>query len=106
MQRSFLIAGLCALPLSLSAQSMDSMQKAQELGTILAAEEFCQLSYDQDAIGKWIDENTDPADMGFSSTLNLMTEGSAFQLRDMSESSKTAHCRSIERTARHYGFVD
>ncbi len=106
MQRSILLAALCTVPLPLAAQSLDSMRVAKDLGTILAAEEFCDLSYDQEAISNWIDENTDPADMGFSSTLNMMTEGSAFQLRDMSESSKTAHCRSIERTARHYGFVD
>ena len=105
MLRSFLIAALCTFPLSLSAQSLDSVRIATNLGTLLAAEEFCGLSYDQEAIGNWIDENTDPADMGFSSTLNMMTGGSAFELEDMSESSKTAHCRSIERTARHFGFI-
>lgn len=106
MFKPFLMTALCAAPLPLTAQSMASMQKAQDLGTLLAAEEFCSLTYDQGAIGRWIDENTDPADMGFSGTLNMMTEGSAFQLRDMSDSSKAAHCRSIERTARHYGFVE
>lgn len=97
---------LAVAPALASAQSMDSMQKAQELGTLLAAEKFCGLSYDQAAIGTWIDENTDPSDMGFSGTLTMMTEGSSFMQGDMSESSKTAHCRSIERTARHFGFIE
>ncbi len=105
MFKPILIAALCTTPLPLAAQSMASMQKAQDLGTLLAAEDFCGLTYDQDAVGRWIDENTDPADMGFSGTLTMMTEGSAFMLGDMSASGKTAHCRSIERTARHYGFI-
>ena len=88
------------------AQSFDSIQKAQELGSILASEEMCGLVYDQDAISRWIDENTDPGDMGFSGMLSMMTEGSKLQFADMSKSSKTAHCRSIERTARHFAFIE
>lgn len=106
MLKQFLIATLCSAPLPLFAQSMDSMKIANDLGTILAAEKFCGFTYNQDAIGNWIDENTDPSDMGFSSSLNMMTEGSAFMQNDMSESSKTAHCRSVERAARHFGFIE
>lgn len=106
MFKNFAVFVLLLAPAVATAQSMDSMQKAQQLGTVLAAEDFCQLSYDQDAIGQWIDENTDPADMGFSGSLTMMTEGSTFMQADMSESSKTAHCRSIERTARHFGFIE
>lgn len=106
MIKTVAVFTLLLLPAIASAQSIDSVQKAQQLGTILAAEDFCQLSYDQDAIGQWIDENTDPADMGFSGSLTMMTDGSIFMQADMSESSKTAHCRSIERTARHFGFIE
>ena len=103
----FLAGVVLLLPVSTaSAQSMGSMQKATELGSILASEEFCGLSYNQDAIGSWIDEHTDPSNMGFTSTLNMMTEGSKFQMKGMSESSKTAHCRSVARTARHFGFIE
>ena len=94
------------VPAFAASQSLDSLEQARNLGSVLAAEEFCGLAYDQDAIGGWIDENTDPSDMGFASTLRLMTDGAAYDLRDMSDSSRTAHCRAIERTARHYGFVE
>ena len=94
------------IPITASTQSMDSFQKAQDLGNLLASEEFCGLVFNQDAIVRWIDENTDPADMGFSATLQMMTDGAEFGFSDMSESSKTAHCRSIERTARHFGFIE
>lgn len=84
----------------------ENMQKAQELGSILAAEEYCGLSYDQNAIASWIDQNVDPGDMGFAGTLEMMTQGAQFDLSSKSASSKTAHCHSVERTARHYGFID
>jgi len=85
---------------------MDSMWMANELGTILASEEYCGLTFSQDAIAEWIDQNIDPSDMGFSGTLQMMTEGARYNLGGMGASRKTAHCRSIERSARHYGFVE
>lgn len=88
------------------AQNFDSMQKATELGTILAAEELCGLSFNQDAVADWIDENTDPSDMSFPGTLQMMVDGSTFQNSSMSGSALTAHCRSVERTARHFGFIE
>lgn len=88
------------------AQNFESMQKATELGTILAAEQLCGLSFNQDAVADWIDQNTDPSDMGFPGTLQMMVDGSTFQNSGMSGSALTAHCRSVERTSRHFGFID
>lgn len=97
---------------ALSAQSfdglMDDMQRmelAQNLGTVIASEEFCDLAYDQAAISEWIDTNVDASDVSFASTLDMMVQGTRYGLPDMSGSAKTAHCRSVENTARHYGFV-
>lgn len=89
-----------------SAQNFDSMRKAQELATILGSEEYCSLSYDQDAIAAWIDANTDPSDMGFASILDVSINGVSYGLEDRSASAKTAHCRSVSRTAQHFGFID
>ena len=94
------------VPAVSAAQSTDSLVKAQELGNILASEELCGLVFNQDAIVRWIDDNTDPADMGFSGMLQMMTEGAKFGFPGMSESSKTAHCRSVERVAQHFGFIE
>ncbi len=101
----FMTTALLALPISAQAQSLQSLEAATNLGSILAAEQKCSLSYDQDAIGKWIEENTDPSDMGFASSLNMMTQGAEYNLHGMSESATTAHCSSVKRTAKHYGFV-
>lgn len=100
------VALLSIAPSLAMTQSMASMTAAMNLGSVLAAESFCGLTYDQDAISDWIDANTDPGDMGFASSLSLMTDGAGYELQGMTDSSRTAHCRSIERTARHYGFID
>lgn len=91
---------------SASAQSLESMKAAQNLGMVLASEGKCGFSFDQSAIGAWIDENVDAADMGFASTLSMMQIGSEAQLQGMSESSLTAHCRAVERNAKHYNFIE
>lgn len=84
---------------------MQAMTQANELGSILAAEEFCGLTYDQDAIQAWITSNVAADAMGFAGTLTMMVAGAEFQQRDMSTSAKTAHCTAIRQTAKHYGFV-
>lgn len=83
-----------------------TMQLANELGTVIASEEACGLTFDQAAIAAFIDERVPDDDMGFPSMLQTMIAGTEFQLRDMSESAKTAHCTQIRRVARRHGFVD
>lgn len=94
------------VPTLTHAQNFQSMQGATELGTILAAEDLCGLTFDQGAVSTWIDENTNPSDMSFPGTLQMMVDGSTFQNSGMPVSALTAHCRSVERTARHFGFIE
>lgn len=105
MVRALILLALAALPAVSNAQGLESMTSARELGSVLGSEASCKLSYDQAAISAWIDDNVRADDMGFPSMLDMMTMGSRMQVGDMSESSRTAHCRQIERTARHYGFI-
>ncbi len=88
-----------------SAQSFQSMQLATDLGTVIGSEAACHLTFDQTAIQSWIDGHVDPSDMGFPGTLNMMVEGTMYNLGSMSDSAMTAYCRAVERTARHYGFI-
>lgn len=85
--------------------SLETMELAVSLGSILGSEQFCGLSFDQAAIQAFIDEKIPADDMGFASDLSMMTSGATFQQSGMSESSKTAHCAAVARTARHYGFI-
>ena len=106
MRKYLVVLAAVLLPTLIMAQSLDSYVLAEDLGNILASEEFCALEYDQTAITRWIDEYTDPTDMGFAGTLQMMTESTKYRLPEMSESSKTAHYYSIERAARHYRFIE
>jgi len=99
---AFLIASL-ATPVG--AQSLESMRIAQELGDVIGSEDACGLEYDQVAIEQFIDDRVRDDDMGFTSSLNLFTEGARYQFMEMSESSRTAHCRQIRRVARSFGFI-
>lgn len=105
MLRFALMTALLAAPASASAQNYQSMQMATDLGGILGSEQACRLSFDQAAIERWIDQNVDPSDMSFPSTLAMMTQGAEFQIQSMQGSALAAHCRSVERTARHFGFI-
>ncbi len=82
-----------------------NLEKAMALATILASEEICEFNYIQEAIAVWIDENVDPSDMDFAGDLSLWIRTSRRQFEGMSESEKTAHCRAIERSSEHYGFL-
>jgi hypothetical protein len=102
----------CLFPFASLAQTaedfkaqMKSMETATNLGTLLASEKTCDLTYDQEAIRQWIDQNVEPSDLGFPSTLALMTQGFEIQLSSMSESAKSAHCQSVMRAAQHHGFT-
>lgn len=97
---------LAMLPSIASAQSIETIDKATNLGTMLAAEKVCGLSYDQTAISQWIDDNVASDAMDFSGTLSSMIVFAKYQLSELSPSERTAHCRSIIRTAKHYGFVE
>jgi transcriptional antiterminator Rof (Rho-off) len=100
-----LIAAGSGMALAAHAQDLKSMQLANELGSVLASEESCGLSYDQVAIRTFIEKHVRADDMSFANTLNVMTQGAQFQLKGMSASAKTAHCTQISRVARTYGFT-
>ncbi len=99
------MTAVAALTISASAQDMKSIQTATELGSVLASEELCKLSFDQAAIAAYIEANVAADDMSFPSTLTMMISGSEYQLSSLSGSALTAHCTQIARIAKSYNFV-
>ncbi|WP_461321330.1 signal recognition particle [Bradyrhizobium diazoefficiens] len=95
----------CFMSVSALAGSMDSMNLANQLGSIIASEKACGLTYDQGAIAAFIEERVPANDMSFPSTLNMMVKGNEVQIEGMSPSAKTAHCTQVRRVAKSYGFV-
>ena len=104
--RPYLFAALLmGMPTLTHAQGdMESMMLATQLGSVLAAEDFCGLTYDQAAIAAFVEAEVAPDDMAFPSTLSAMTDGHRYQQDTMSASAKTAHCTQIGRVAASYGF--
>lgn len=98
------IAGIAVAILSVPASSQD-IQVARKLGSLIAAEEFCGLSYNQEAIAAFISSEVPAEDMDFASMLNTMTMGAGFNQENMTASGKTAHCTQMQRVAKTYGFV-
>ena len=106
--RKVLIAAAIVLLTTASAVAMDDlkrMQVASSLGDLLASEQPCGLSFNKAAIDKFIDQNVPADDMEFTSMLATMTTGHEFEIGQMSPSALAAHCRQIERVARHYNFI-
>lgn len=108
MIRPALFAAL-ALGLAPSANAQtdyDVSVLASRLGTMLASEQICGLDYDQQAISGFIDANVTGAALGFASELRANTGLAGYDLDEMTDSARTAHCRSVENTARHLGFIE
>ena len=99
---------LLSLPLTLmalTAQAEDGMTIANELGTVLAAERPCHLSFDQSAIQQYINKRVPASDMSFGNMLQLMVSGTGVEIREMSPSTLTAFCAQTTRVARFNGFI-
>lgn len=87
------------------SQGLSPIQLANSLATVIASEQPCNLTFDQAAIERWIDANVDPSDIAFGARLQSYTSGVAYNLRSVTGSALTAHCRVVANTARHFGFV-
>lgn len=106
MKRTIIcLAAIGSATAAFAQNDFESMQIATDLGSVLASEEMCGLNYDQSAIEAFIVDKVPADDMGFASTLHMMTEGSKFNMKSMSASAKSAHCAQIKRVAKSYGFT-
>ena len=94
-----------ALALATPAAAQNSMDVAMQLGSVLASEGPCNLTYDQAAIEAFIDKKVKATDLDFAGTLAMMTMGQEVQIKDMSKSALTAHCAQIRRSAKAYKFI-
>jgi len=87
------------------ADDINPADTALQLGTVIGSEQTCDLTYDQDAIERFINEHVSASDMSFPSLLSMFTDGTKAEILGMSQSSLTAHCAQIRRIAKQYGFV-
>lgn len=94
-----------SLSSTLAVAQVESLRVASDLGSVLGAEAGCGLKYDQAAIKAYVDAKVKPDDMQFPTLLRTMSQGSAVQLKSMSESEKTAYCTQVKRVAIANKFI-
>jgi hypothetical protein len=90
---------------SVNATSLDSMELAHQLGTVLAAEQPCHFTYDMAAVQIYIARHVQESDMSFGSLLQLMVQGEAIQIEEMTPATLAALCTQTGRVARFNGFT-
>ncbi len=63
------------------------------------------LTLDQDGIKAWIAANVAPGDLSFANSLQVMTQGQEYQLKDITASAKIAHCAAVQQAAAASGLI-
>lgn len=99
------LLAMVVIAVATPAAAQSSMEVAMQLGSVLASEEPCNLTYDQAAIEAFIDKKVKATDLDFAGTLVMMTKGQEFQIKSMSKSALTAHCTQVRRTAKAFKFI-
>lgn len=87
------------------AWDQDTSEFAEQLGIVLGSEDFCGLTYDQQAITRYIGDHINPENLDFAHLLKVDTWSTQNENKEMSTSEKTARCFQITRTAKSLGFV-
>ncbi len=100
-----LAAASILVPLRAVGGDTDTYEIASQLGRILGSEDFCGLSYDQQAISEFISRNVKADDLHFASNLETSTLAADVESRGMTQSEKTARCVQITRTAKALSFI-
>lgn len=83
----------------------DATATAFTLGSVLGSEVACKLSLDASAVGAFVAERVDPAEMGFANYLGSIAKATSAQIEAMTEAAKAAHCKAIAGSAAHYGLL-
>ncbi|MFN3575516.1 MAG: hypothetical protein ACK4TJ_00805 [Tabrizicola sp.] len=105
MRPFMLLLALAAGESRAEPDSLESMRRAQELGTILGSETLCDLAIDTTAVQAWISDKVSPDDMTFAGNLQMMIAGAQLRQQEMSEAARVAYCTAITQSARTAGLI-
>lgn len=99
-------AALLAAPGPAAAMTdIEAITHAGALGSILAAEDPCRLTFDQEAISAYV-KRTVPADrIDYASLLQTQILGQTSLLAGTTDSALAAQCAAAEQSARHLGLI-
>jgi hypothetical protein len=103
MKYSFIVAAFIVV--ARIAHAENGMDLAQQLASILAAEQPCQLSYNREAIQRYIAAKVAASDMAFPGLLQLFVQGEAVEIGEISPATVVAFCAQAARVAKFNGFI-
>lgn len=98
-----LILAVC--PSLATAQSLESMQRASDLASVLGSEQSCDLTLDKAGIEAWIAANVPKDDLSFAGQLQFSMTGVERRFAEMSTSGQIAYCAAIRQSASAMGLI-
>ncbi|MFB2530686.1 hypothetical protein ACEYYA_00795 [Paracoccus sp. p3-h83] len=107
MTRALILLTLIAAPAWADdpMAGLKAMQAASGIGTLMASEKYCGLTYDQAAITAYVTAQTPAGDLNFAQQIDVGRMGEEFAQKDRPDSGKTAHCAAIAKAAADHGFI-
>lgn len=100
------VIAIAALVTLSSIACADSYTVAKQLGSVLAAEKFCEMTFNTDAISTFITNKVAADDMDFTSNIDLVIFGAKDDQEKMGTTQKIVHCTQMKRVAKHLNFTE
>ena len=85
--------------------SLEFQRFTKDLATVLAGENFCNISYDQSKVIEFINKSAPPTELQFTRNLSTQISLAEGSQKGMSETIKLAHWNQIMNAAREIGFL-
>lgn len=101
---------LCVVNIAQASGEMSEKERNQflrDMANIVAAESFCHLSYDNQAISDYISAKIPPTDMAFGDDFRRETYNTKMVLQETAkeQSARTIYCTAEIRAAHQLGFI-
>jgi hypothetical protein len=100
-----LLIGTAAALLLATSPAVAEFALAEQLGDLMASEQICHLTFNQDAIRRFINENVKASDMDFTNQLALVVRVHTREHAKLSGISLVAQCEQVQRVAQAHGFI-
>lgn len=104
---AIVLSGICITQASAQMSEKERNQFLRDMANIVAAESFCHLSYDNQAISDYIASKIPATDMSFGNDLRheVYFTKNALQETLKEGSARTMYCTAEIRAAHQLGFI-
>lgn len=104
---AIVLSGICITQASAQMSEKERNQFLRDMANIVAAESFCNLSYDNQAISDYIASKIPATDMSFGNDFRRETYNAKMLLQETAkeQSARTIYCTAEIRVAYQLGFI-